>query len=248
MTDVPRRATFFRITVALCAVLLVVGVGVAVTLALNSGRISDGGFGWILTIGAFLVAEVLICFAAAVTSALSLWRGEAHRGLSMLVLIGSGLVVLTAGTFLVRTNQIQRRHLEEVARLAKDPPRQALREGETEIPDSLIEHFRREGFSMRPAIDWRSTRDWTLDLADLGPRCEVVLRIRGFPLASPVELINQRLMEYNAASVLNEQARLAMFYPVAHSITGDKADCEAWTVKSKVITERLLEAFRSYRP
>ena len=76
----------------------------------------------------------------------------------------------------------------------------------------------------------------------------MVLRFRGFALATPVELIDKRLMEFNAASVLNEQARLAMFYPFARGKTGDKNDCEAWAAKSKDIVEPLLTAFRSYRP
>ena len=67
-------------------------------------------------------------------------------------------------------------------------------------------------------------------------------------LATPVELINKRLMEFSAPSVLNEQARLAMFYPFARGKTGDKNDCEAWAVKSKDIVEPMLDAFRAYRP
>ena len=86
-------------------------------------------------------------------------------------------------------------------------------------------------------------------LCRTGPiRCDVVLSFRGFARGLPVEVIKQQLMEFNAASVLNEHASLAMFYPVARGKTGDKADCEAWAVKSKDIVEPLLEAFRSYRP
>ena len=63
-----------------------------------------------------------------------------------------------------------------------------------------------------------------------------------------MEAVKQKLMEFSAASVLNEQARMTMFHPFARGRTGDKADCEAWDVKSKEITEPLLDAFLSYRP
>ncbi len=217
--------------------------------ALNIDRINrDGGYAILLAIFVFVVIAAVVCAAAAVTSALSLWKGEAHRTFSTVVLILSCLVVLRFGTSLVSTAWDQWRSLRRPRACRRNLRRQAIREGGTEIPDSLVEHFRAQGFPIRPALDWGSSREWTLDSAGVGPRCEVVLSFRGFALATPVELINKRLMEFNAASVLNEQARLAMFYPLARGKTGDKNDCEAWAVKSKDIVEPLLDAFRSYRP
>ena len=162
----------------------------------------------------------------------------------MVVLIGSCLVVFTFGTRVASSMWSQWRQSQEAARVPQDPPRFVIRDGGTEIPDSLVEHFRRQGFSIRPAQDWRASREWTLDFADVGPiRCEVVLSFRGFARALPVEAIQQQLREFNTPSVLNEQASLAMFYPVARGKTGNKTDCEAWAVKSKDIVEPLLTAF-----
>lgn len=249
MSEPTRPATFFRITLGLLAFLLLAGVAIGLLVAFNIDRINrDGGYAILAAIFVFVVLMAIVGGATVVTSALSLRKGEAHRGFSIVVLIVSCLVVLRFGTGLVSTTWSQWRMSQEDARTRQEPPRQVTGDGGTEIPDSLVEHFRRQGFSIRPSLDWRSSREWTLDFADVGPRCEVVLSFRGFALATPVELINKRLMEFNAASVLNEPARLAMFYPFARGTTSDKADCEAWAVKSKEIVGPLLDAFRSYRP
>jgi len=55
-------------------------------------------------------------------------------------------------------------------------------------------------------------------------------------------------MRISAASVLNEQARLAMFHPHGRGKTSDRSDCQDWPVKSREIVGRLLEAFESYQP
>lgn len=93
-----------------------------------------------------------------------------------------------------------------------------------------------------------SASEYVVDVADIGTRCEVLVSFRGFARGTPVELVKQQLMQFNAASVLNEQARLVMFYPFARGKTGDRGDCEAWAVKSKEIVESLLDAFRIVSP
>jgi hypothetical protein len=246
MSDSP-RPTFFRITIALFALLLVFGAAIGVFLALNFDRINrDGGYGWLGAALIFLVAMILVSLAIAVSSAISLRRGEAHRALSMVFLIGSCLVVLTFGTRFAGTMWSQWRQSQEAARTTHEP--RVFGDGGTEIPPALVEHFRRAGLSIRPARGGSSSREYAVEVADLGTQCEVLVSFRGFARGIPIEPVKKKLMEFSAASVLNEPARLAMFHPFARGKTGDKADCDAWAAKSKEIVEPLLDAFRSYRP
>lgn len=249
MSESTRPAKFFRITVGLFAALLLFGVALAVLLMVNADRINrDGGWGFLMAIFVFVAATAVVGVGTAVTSALSLRNGEAHRGFSTGVLIVSSLVVLMFGTGLVRTTWSQWRMSQEDARTrARQEPR-VFGDGGMEIPDSLAEHFRRQGFPIRPAQDQSSNREYVVDVADIGARCDVLVSFRGFARATPVAEARQQLMRFNAATVLNEHARLAMFYPFGRGTTGDKGDCEAFAAKSKEIAEPILDAFRSYRP
>jgi len=75
--------------VGLFVLLILFGSAVALLLVLESKRISSAG-GWGFAVGAFFV-----CVAGGVCGALSLWRGEAHRRLSIALLVVSALVVWT---------------------------------------------------------------------------------------------------------------------------------------------------------
>lgn len=177
MSEFTRRPTFFRITVGLFVLLLLFGVALAVLLVVNADRINrDGGYGWLGAALLFLVVLIIVSVAAAVTSAISLRRGEAHRGFSMVVLIASCLVALTFGTRLVGTVWSQWRQSQEAARTTHEP--RVFGEGGIEIADALVDHFRRQGFSMRPALERSSSREYVVDVANLGTRCEV-LSFRG---------------------------------------------------------------------
>jgi hypothetical protein len=246
MSDSP-RTTFFRITVGLLALLVLAGVAIALLVGFNIDRINrDGGYAILMAIFVFVVLMAIIGVATIVTSALSLRKGEAHRGFSIVVLILSSLVVLTFGTRFAGTMWSQWRQSQEAARTTHEP--RVFGNGGTEIPPALVEHLRREGFPIRPARERSSSREYVVDVAGLGTRCEVLVSFRGFARGIPIEPVKKKLMEFSAASVLNELARLAMFHPVARGKTGDKNDCEAWAVKSQEIVEPLLDAFRSYRP
>lgn len=247
MAEPTRPAKFFRITVGLFVLLLLAGVAIVLVVAFNAAGINrDGGWGFLLAMFVFVVIMTGVCAATAVTSALSLWKREAHRRFSIVVLIVSSLVVVSFGTGVVRSIWSQWQQSQEPARTRNEP--RVFGDGGTEIPDSLVEHFRQHGFTVTPAVDRSSNRDYVLDAADVGPRCEVLVSFRGFASGTPIESIKKRLMEFNAASVLNEQAALAMFHPSARGKTGDKNDCEAWAAESEEIVEPLLDAFRSYRP
>ena len=91
-----RSPVFFRIAIGLFALLLVFGAAVTAMLVYESKTIrSAGGWGYLMGIFVIAVAAFFSCIAGVVCTALSLWRGEAHRRLSIAILIVSALVVWT---------------------------------------------------------------------------------------------------------------------------------------------------------
>ncbi len=244
-----RKPVFFRITVGLLVVLLLFAVGIGLLLAFNIENINrSGGWGWLLAAGVFVVLTTIVCAACAVCSAVSLWKGEAHRRFSTVVLIGSCLVVWVFGPNLVRGGANLLDQYEEASRQSQGSPQPVRRPvARSEIPDSLVQHFQRQGVVLRPAQAGNPNREWIVDNVDVGTRCEVVTSFRLFPLATPVEIITKALTDFSTPSILNEQVKMAMFHPHARGTTSDVRDCEEWPAKSKVIVERLQDAFRSYR-
>jgi hypothetical protein len=91
-----RPPIFFRIAVGLFVTLILFGAAVALFLVYERKSISTAG-GWGYLMGAFVfgVGGFFACVAGVVCTALSLWRGEAHRRLSIALLIISSLVVWT---------------------------------------------------------------------------------------------------------------------------------------------------------
>jgi len=91
-----RPPIFFRITIGLFVTLILFVTAVALLLFYQRKSISTAG-GWGYLMGAFVVGvgAFFACVAGVVSTALSLWRGEAHRRLSIALLIISSLVVWT---------------------------------------------------------------------------------------------------------------------------------------------------------
>ena len=78
----------------LFVLLILFGSAVALLLVYDSKRISTaGGWGYLMGIFVFAVAAFFACGASVVCTALSLWRGEPHRRLTIALLIVSSLVV-----------------------------------------------------------------------------------------------------------------------------------------------------------
>src|SRR5438552_11293772 len=121
----PTRApVFFWITVGLLAMLLLGGAAAALLLVLEAGNINrSGGWGWLLVAGIYVVAITVVCSACALCTAVSLFRREPHRRLSIAILIISCLVVVAFGPSLIRVVDRLRRQHEEVARASKGSPR-----------------------------------------------------------------------------------------------------------------------------
>lgn len=119
-----RAPVFFWITVALIAMLLLGGVAAALWLVFAAENINrSGGWGWILVGGIFVVAIFVVCFACALSTAVSLFRREPHRRLSIAILIISGLVVSAFGPNLIRAVNGLRRQYDEAARKSERSPR-----------------------------------------------------------------------------------------------------------------------------
>jgi hypothetical protein len=134
-----RAPVFFWITVALIGMLLLGGAAAVVLLwvfaAENINR--SGGWGWLLVGGIFVVAIFVVCFACALSTAVSLFRREPHRRLSIAILIISGLVVSAFGPNLIRAVHALRHQHDEAARR---PERSARSPADTS-PRSSIPPF-----------------------------------------------------------------------------------------------------------
>ena len=119
-----RAPVFFWITIALIATLLLGGAAAAVWLVFEAKNINrSGGWGWILVGGIFVVAIFVVCFACALSTAVSLFRREPHRRLSIAILIISGLVVSAFGPNLIRAVNSLRHQHDEAARKVERTPR-----------------------------------------------------------------------------------------------------------------------------
>ena len=120
-----RAPVFFWITVALLALLLLGGAAAAALLlvfaAENINR--SGGWGWLLVGAIYVVAIIVVCFACAVCTAVSLFRREPHRRLSLAILIISGSVVLAFGANFIRGAISRHLRNDEVVRRSAGTPR-----------------------------------------------------------------------------------------------------------------------------
>ena len=110
-----RAPVFFWITISLLAIVLLVGLVAALLLVFEAGSINrSGGWGWLLVAGVYMVAITVVCAACALCTAVSLFRREPHRRLSIALLIISSLVVLAFGPNIIRAvNSARRPHGEE---------------------------------------------------------------------------------------------------------------------------------------
>ena len=109
---------FFWITVGLLAFLLFGGAAAALLLVVfAAGNINrSGGWGWLLVGSIYVVAIFLVCFAFALSTAVSLFRREPHRRLSIVILIISCLIVSAFGPNLIRAVNGLRHQHDEAAR------------------------------------------------------------------------------------------------------------------------------------
>ena len=111
-------------TVALLATLLLGGAAAALLLVLAAGTINrSGGWGWLLVGAIYVVAITVVCSACALCTAVSLFRREAHRRLSIAILIISCLVVSAFGPNLIRAVNSLRRQHDQATRTSDGTPR-----------------------------------------------------------------------------------------------------------------------------
>ena len=241
----PRK--FFRIAIGLLAAWLLCVIGAGLLLVTQAEDINrSGGWGWILVLALFVAVTGLFCLGCLICTAVSLRRGEAHRRVSIAILIVSGLVVWRVGLGLAHGVIEVLRQYTEAPRAAEAPPRSP---GRTPLPESLVGHFRSQGILLKPEGRFaHQATEWIFENAGVGPRCEVVVSFAQFWTGAPVEAIRKDLADVSTPSVLNEREKMAMFHPFARGKTSDRADCEGWSAKSDAIVTQLQAAFLSYPP
>jgi len=115
-----RAPVFFWITVGMITLLFLVGVAAALWLVFQAESINrSGGWGWLLVGAIYVLAIIAVSFLCVLSTAVSLFRRERHRGWSIAILIISGLVVLATGPNLVRAVSGLRRQHDEASRTSK---------------------------------------------------------------------------------------------------------------------------------
>lgn len=119
----PRAPVFFWITVALLALLFLGGAAGALLLVFEAKSINrSGGWGWLLVGAIYLVAIIVVCFACVICTAISLFRRERHRQLSIVILIISGLVLAAFGANFIRGAMVRHLRHDEAARRSASLP------------------------------------------------------------------------------------------------------------------------------
>jgi hypothetical protein len=120
----PRTPVFFWITISLLALVFLGGAAGALLLVFEAKSINrSGGWGWLLVGAIYLVAIIVVCFACAICTAVSLFRGESHRRLSIVILVISGFVTLVVGANFVRGTVVRYLRHDEVVRRSASTPR-----------------------------------------------------------------------------------------------------------------------------
>ena len=115
-----RAPVFFWITVGMITLLFLVGVAAALWLVFQAESINrSGGWGWLLVGAIYVLAIIAVSFLCVLSTAVSLFRRERHRGWSIAILIISGLVVLATGPNIVRAVSGLRRQHDEASRTSK---------------------------------------------------------------------------------------------------------------------------------
>jgi hypothetical protein len=125
-----RAPIFFRAALGLLAVLLLGGAAVALLLVHEAESINrSGGWGWLLAGVIYVAATTVVCLACVVCTAVSLYRREAHRRLSITILIISSLVVAAFGPTMIRAaNGLRRQHegVPATTQRSRQPPADSM--------------------------------------------------------------------------------------------------------------------------
>lgn len=101
-TPVARAPVFFRITLAVLTLALLGAVVGAVWVVFAAKRIDhSGGWGWLIVAAVYLIGFIVVCFVCALCSAVSIYRREPNRTLSILILVISSLVVIAFGALCI---------------------------------------------------------------------------------------------------------------------------------------------------
>ncbi|MEO7727138.1 MAG: hypothetical protein ABIS45_07785 [Burkholderiales bacterium] len=251
---------FARIAAGSLWTLLAFTGAIALLFGIEAKSINtSGGWGWLMAAALIMALATLACAVCAVASAVSLIRREPHRARSIAFLIVCCLIVWAgkgiAFRFAGGLHEVYQQATAESAARAKrgspavpvSPPT-GTAVPMTTLDAALLEHFSQRGIALKPATgaDARPA-EWEIGNVDAGPGCTVSTKFLRFPDGTSAADMQKHLTRFNAATVRNEHAMLAMFYPSARHNVRDGNNCDAWGAKSGPITALLVDAFKAYQ-
>lgn len=160
---------FVWMAVGMLAMLLLCGVVTAALMASQAEQINrDGGMAWLLFGGIYVAVATLVSSACALCAIMSLWRREAHRTLSIVLLVGSCLFLWAFGGPTLRFIQGAFGQNEGASYMpvqSRQPASRAVTSAT--IPDSLLRHFQERGIVLTPARDGDRNTEWINEHTDL---------------------------------------------------------------------------------
>ncbi|MDB5811168.1 MAG: hypothetical protein JWN94_3290 [Betaproteobacteria bacterium] len=254
----PREPVFVRIATGLLWLLLAFAVALALLLAFQAKSINvQGGWGWLMAASVFIAVAVVVCALCALSSAISLAKGEPHRRRSIAFLIvfgavafaGKGIAVGVVGGLYASYQESAAREAAKPGATHKEPalPPKVMATPVTALDPALLAHLRERGFELKPVAAGDDGRfEWLLANIEAGPGCEILTRIVQFAPGTSNQAMRDHMTRINAASMLNEQEGIAMFYPSASYKPDRGGNCDGWMAKSAQIATSLSDAFLSY--
>lgn len=234
------KPVFARIAAGSLWTLLAFTVAIALLFGFEAKSINmSGGWGWLMAAALIMALATLACAVCAVASAASLIRREPHRGRSFVFLIVCCLIVWAGKGIAFRAvgglHEVYQQAMAESAARAKHSspavpvsPPTVTAVPLTTLDAALLEHFSQRGIALKPvAGDAARPAQWQIENVAAGPGCTVATKFLRFPDGTHSADMQKHRMRINAASVLNEHALLAMFYPSARHNVRDGNNCDA---------------------
>jgi hypothetical protein len=111
-------------------------------------------------------------------------------------------------------------------------------------PQELLEHLRVRGLILSPRSIHHGARvAWVVERPTVAPDCSLSTEFLVFPRDADRAQTSAYLGRFNAGTVLNARAMIAMFYP-----SGQGEGCASHLEAYEAAATRLVAAFESYEP
>ena len=201
--------------------LLVVGAAAVLWSVFAAKSINrSGGWGWLLVGGIYLVAIIVVCFACALCTTISLFRREPHRRLSIAILTISCLVVSAFGPNLIRAViGLHRQHFE-VARASKG----SLQPSADTLPQSSVPTDPDKGPSAPATHEVENPQ-----ILELKSKLWEAIRTKNADAFVDCFYIEER---FNTAEIRQENRN-----QVASLLRGERIDVEIMEIPAKELSE-----------